>query len=182
MKNKKSFKEIYPIIVMAIALIIGIYLFLKEAMEIASPPYCHVEHYEFNIGSDELVSEIDKFKEKNPNLKLPVNLLYDNSSENDSTDKTQNFRDYPLINFYYSDKHYILTTFVFGKDKSHSNLGFSGFTNLNEETSTSTGYKEINNSLGCSENKKQLKLFEERIVNPLHKQIREKYKNLKPKK
>ena len=64
--------------------------------------------------------------------------------------------------------------------KNHSALGFYSIINPKEKSRIND--KEVNFSLGFFENIQQKKLFEDRIVNPLHKQIREKYKNLKPKK
>jgi hypothetical protein len=174
MKNKKSFKEIYPIIVMVVALILGIYLFLKEAREIAYPPYASIEYYKFNINKLELVAEIEKFKELHPELNPPNDdPIFGNSIFNPN--------DYmaPMF-FYYPEKQKVLYTVVVESSKNNqSKLGFYRIIDLKDRYKN---VEEINYTLGCSDNRKQLKLFEERIVNPLHKQIREKYKRLKQKK
>ena len=134
----------------------------------------NIEYYKFNIGRLELVSEIEKFKKFHPKLNPSVddpifgNVSYD-------------YENYlSPIYFYYPENKYILKTYVFENGKNKSSLGLEVIIDLKDDTSKR--YKDINLSLGYFENQKQLKLFEERIVNPLHKQIREKYKRLKQKK
>lgn len=173
----KSLNKKYKILIIGCAIVLPLYFFLKFAMLLGHAPYASVESYEFNIGSDELEYEIDIFKKNNPKLNPPADDPIFGSSAYDST---QEYDYYLPIYFYYPEKQVILLTMLMEGDKNHSALGF--YKILDPKDRSTKNDKEINFSLGFFENIKQKKLFEERIVNPLHKQIREKYKHLKQKK
>jgi len=173
----KKLKKKYKILIIVGVIILPLYFFLKFAMLLGHAPYVSVERYEFNIGSDELESEIEIFKKNNPNLNPPADDPIFGSSAYDST---QEYNYFLPIYFYYPDKQVILMTLLMEGGKNHSALGFYSIINPKEKSRIND--KEVNFSLGFFENIQQKKLFEDRIVNPLHKQIREKYKNLKPKK
>ncbi|MEI6090197.1 MAG: hypothetical protein WCR42_07085 [bacterium] len=173
---KKHYKKLLLICLICLTLVF-LYFFLRFGMLLTHAPYASVESYEFNIGSDELESEIEIFKQNNPNLNPPADDPIFGSSAYDST---QEYDYYLPIYFYYPENQIILLTLLMEGDRNHSALGF--YSIINPKENSRINDKEINFSLGCSDNIKQKKLFEERIVNPLHKQIREKYKRLKQKK
>jgi len=158
----KPLNKITKRIILIVIIIISVLGMLKCASIIGHHQYDSVEEYSFKISPEELLFEIHKFKELNPNLKPPENLLYPSSDPE---------FDIPLEYFYYADKHDVLMTLVISKANGYSSLGFNSVINLEDNSR-----KEINFSFGCSDNRKQLKLFEDRIVNPLRKQIRDKYK------
>ncbi len=155
-----------------IVLVYFIFHFLVQFMH---PSYSGIEYYKFNINKLELVAEIEKFKEIHPELNPPKDMPIFGNSEYDP----HNYM-FPMF-FYYRDKQRVLYTVVVeAPKKNQSALGFYRIIDPNDRSRKND--EEINISLGYFKNKKQLKLFEERIINPLHKQIREKYKHLKNKK
>ena len=170
-------RKIVQFILIVSTIVISFYLLVKCAQEFGHTPYDSVEYYEFNIGSDELESEIEILKEKNPDLNPPADdPVYGNSDDY----AAPNYDYYLPIYFYYKDKQVVILTLLSEGDCNHSSMAFYKIIDIKNRSKENV--KEINYSFGCSENKKQLNLFEERIVNPLRKQIREKYKDLKQKK
>jgi hypothetical protein len=175
MKTLNKRYKITIIIGSVCCILITLCFIVKFVTNFTHISYSCIEYYKFEVSKSELLSEIEKFKELHPEWNPPVidpifgNRIYDTN------------RYMAPMFFYYPEKQLILATVVVETPKKNqSALGFYKIQNPKDNSRVND--KEINFSLSSSENKKQLKLFEERIVNPLHKQIKEKYKHLKQKK
>jgi len=167
---KKKYKIIigFPLIAISLYLFVKLFLFIGMGF---SGPYANCEIYKFNISHSELVSEIEKFRILHPRLVPPSDDPIFGNASYDSTDL------WSAIYFYYPDNKNILMTFVYHEDNNKSSLAFNAIWNPNVEDSQNHG--DINSSIGYFENIKQKRIFVDRIVNPLHKQIQEKYRRSK---
>jgi len=170
LRIKKKYKIIIGVPLITIALYLFIKLFLFIGMGF-SGPYANCEIYKFNISHSELVSEIEKFRILHPRLVPPLDDPIFGNVSYDSTDL------WSAIYFYYPDNKKILMTFVYHEDNNKSSLAFNQI--WNPRVYGSQNHAAINSSIGYFENIKQKRIFEDRIVNPLHKQIREKYRRNK---
>ncbi len=139
---------------------------LTKLLAFASHSYSYTESYEFDLTRKELATAIFKFRELNPNLLPPSDNIFSN--------QPYDFNDiFSHIYFYYPNENYIVITIVSGNmdNRNISYLGFFSIIDLND--STKNKYKDINESIDYYENQKLLKMFENRILNPLKKQIKE---------
>ncbi|MEI6090526.1 MAG: hypothetical protein WCR42_08755 [bacterium] len=171
-KSKTMIKKKYKIIILVLVIIIFLYFFVKFVTNFTHISYSSIEYYKFEVSKLELLSEIVKFKELHPELNPLIDDPIFGNSEYD-----KNVYMAPMF-FYYSDKQRVLYTVVVETPrKNQSAIGF--YLIINPKDKSRENDEEINFSLSSAENKKQLKLFEERIVNPLHKQIQEKYRHSK---
>ncbi len=156
---KKKIILIIVIIAIAVLVILGIYR-MAEMIAPGKDPYA--ERYELNVGDTSLILAILQFKEDNMQYKVPEQTeLKDGPSE----DKFLRF--HSNIYFYFSDKDEILYTWVRRITKKKTTLAF---VSVNKGLRLGN-WKTINKDFDSDENDEQIKMFEERILNPVKKKL-----------
>lgn len=118
--------------------------------------YPFVETYEFNVSENELLEIIDLVKEEHLEL----------SPENDSI---KNHSYWTFVTFAYPDTDELVNTWTRPSlDSSYVTLAFVGLTSKNDLSSR----KKINADYYYFENRKQIKKFEELIIEPIKQKIK----------
>ena len=135
------------------SLLITILLSTLIACNIGAGSFPYVEKYEFEMEETDLIEAINNFKKKNPQYNVPIELqLVD---ERDSH--------WYHIYFYFPEENQILHTWT-----RSTKIGKTTFAYVSVNEGLTLGnWKHINKDFSASENEKQKKLFEERIVKQL---------------
>jgi hypothetical protein len=132
---------------------ITILLFLFfNSCEFAPGSYPNAEIYEFNTTEEQLINAIEEFKINNPHFAVPENLRLIDGRSKDKLDHWYH------VWFYYEKENQIIYTWT-RKNKI-------ALVSINSGTVLGN-WKDINKDFSSSENKKQKKKFEERILNKI---------------
>lgn len=122
--------------------------------------YPYAEKYEINVSEPALIEAIQKFKEDNPEYKVPEQTqLID--GRRDSKDHWYH------VYFYYSDEEKIVYTWTRPADRGKTIFAFISINNGLELGR----WKDINTDLNYAENKKEKAKFEESILNNIKKYL-----------
>jgi len=126
-----------------------IILFVFNSCNPAPGSYPYAEIYEFDVSEEVLIKAVEEFKRDNPKYKL--------SNQERFIDGKRNNKDHWYhIWFYYPDRNKIVKSWI--RDNKIAFIGIGDGMDL-------SNYKEINKDFDYSENEKEKKKFEERILN-----------------
>lgn len=153
MKNKKSI-----IIITLIMIIIGWVIWF--GINFAPGSYPYAEEYELNVNENILTEAIQNFKKDNPQYIVPEQVQLNDGPGGD--------RDlWYFIYFYYPQEDQIVCTWTRRISKEKTTFAFVG---INQGLSLGN-WKDINKDFSRSDNNKEKKKFEERILNKIREQL-----------
>lgn len=146
----------YGLIFLATGFVAFLIYYISKSFSPGS--YGSAENYEFNIGESDLIAVIEKFKSQNPKYAVPEQPgLSDHWSKH-----------WFVVYFYYPEQKQIIYTTIrgLGKDKTL-------FALVSVRTLSLGNWKDINKDFSPSENKAQIKLFENFILEEIKAMARE---------
>jgi hypothetical protein len=148
------------IIIVFVGIICFILSVIWFGIKFSPGSYSNVEKYEFNVSEQELINYINKLKNKQPNLKVPIDYNFEEgrSSEHDH-----------WYHFYifYSEEKEIVYCWVRASSRTSTKLALVSIMDKQEK------WKTLNKDFNSSESRNQKIKFEERFVNKLKKMINE---------
>lgn len=149
-------KRIVILVGIAIAVLVIAY-WLSSKFAPGSYPYAEI--YTIDASEEDLISQVELFKENNPQYNVPIQVgLIDGRA--DSSDHWYH------IYFYYPEEHQILYTWVRAENKNKTTFAF---VSINYGLILGK-WKDINKDLDKEENKKQIEKFEQLILNKIKNQ------------
>ena len=145
-----------------IFLVIGLVTFLLFYISTLYSPgsYADAETYELSIGESDLILIIQKFKEENPQYKVP-----DQVGLSDGKGGPQDH--WYHIYFYYPKEDQIIYFWTRSNGKQNTTLAFVAVNN----SLVLGNWKDINKDFSYSENKSQIEKFENRILRNIKEKI-----------
>lgn len=128
------------------------------ACNISAGSYSYSEDYEINVNEATLIKAIQDFKKNNPQYIVPEQTQLTDGREDEPN------QDYWYhVYFYYQDENRIVKCWTRPAEKGKTTFAFVG---VNDGLKLGN-WKEINHDCSRSENKAELKKFEERILNKI---------------
>jgi hypothetical protein len=124
--------------------------------------YPFAEEYHFKCKEDALINVIDSFKRLHKEYAVPDKLGFEDGRR-DSTDYWHHYY------FYMPDENKVIKSWVRANLDGSTDLAFVSVLYGN----SNYNWKHINNDLSWSDNKKELKQFNEKIVVPIRKLLNE---------
>lgn len=160
MKNKKSI-----IIITLIAIVVGWVIWFGVNFAPGSYPYA--EEYVLNFPEEEVHKAIAEFKQDHPEYVVPK-VTINNQGSFDLVDELVDPNSY-WYKFYFYDKaeNKILYTWTRSKGKNKTTFAFVGINNGLDIPK----WKDINKDFSRSDNNREKKKFEERILNKIQEQL-----------
>ncbi len=143
----------FKISIILISIIVGFSLMYTFGWYMSPGSYSRAEVYEIRIPEDSLIMKIKNFKNLNPEYKVPESAYYQDHRE----------RFYYHIYLYYPIEKKVVHTWTRG-DKHESTFAFVATWSIN---SINRDYKEANGGFWWWKNRRDKRLFEERILNKL---------------
>ena len=118
--------------------------------------YADAEKYEFSISEADLILKVEKFKKENSEYNVP--------SQVGIVDGKQNPQDHwHHIYFFYTQENQVIYAWIRASGKQESTLAFVGVNN----GMVLGNWKNVNKDFSSSENREQIRKFEDRILNKL---------------
>ncbi len=149
------------LIIISVAGVLGFIVYGISKLGPGSYPYA--ETYEFNCNERKLIESIQKFKKIHPEYNVSDTTELIDGRSDDSRDYWYH------IYFYIPEEKVVLYTWVRqGFDSTTTFAYVSVLYNVNDHI-TAWEWKRINDDFSWSENRKELKKFRKRIVEPLRK-------------
>ncbi|KLT70511.1 hypothetical protein [Flavobacterium sp. ABG] len=150
-----------------VIIIFSITLLFYLGNKFAPGSYPYAEKYELQYKFDTVKSAILRFKEKNKDYIVPKVSIENQGSwdlKDESKSETSNwYRFY----FYYKKENKVIYTLISSTGENSTEFSFISINNgLNIGN-----WKDINNDLDFFENKKEKKLFEDRILIGIKKEL-----------
>lgn len=137
---------------------------------LASGSYPYAETYELNYSEEEVKTAINKFKHENSEYMVPK-VTVDGKATWDLIDEQSKEPDHwYIVYFYYPKENKIILTWTRPAEKGKTTFAF---VSINEGLILGN-WKEINKDFSRSENKEEMKKFEERILNKIKEQLNNK--------
>lgn len=144
------------------SLLVIIILSNVTACNIAAGSYPYAERYELNVNEASLIKAIQDFKKNNPQYIVPEQTqLIDERNDEPNQDYWYH------VYFYYQDENRIVKCWTRPAEKGKTTFAFVGV----NEGLTLGNWKFINKDFSRSENKAELKKFEERILNKIKEEL-----------
>lgn len=141
------------------AIVIAALLLYYIASSFSPGSYANAKTYELKIAEGDLIKLIERFKEENPALNVPKEVLLE--------DHRNNY--WYVIYFYYPDKDEIVYTWTRSSGANNSILALVGV----NEGLVLGNWKRINEELDHGESAAQIQMFEERVLRHLEKSIQD---------
>ena len=138
----------------------AILMFSCVSCSLAPGSYPYAEKYEISCSESDLVNAIERFKDENPEYKIP-NQTQLKDGRRDGNDHWYH------IYFYYEKDNEIVKTWI---RKSSEGTTIFAFVAINDGL-TLGKWKDINNSYPKKENKLQKEKFERLILSEIKKQL-----------
>lgn len=144
------------------SLLVLIILSNITACNISAGSYPDAERYELNVNEASLIKAIQDFKKNNPQYIVPEQTqLIDGRDDNDRNDHWYH------VYFYYPEENQIIYTWTRPAENGKTTFAF---VSINEGLRLGK-WKDINKDFSRSENKAELKKFEERILNKIKEKL-----------
>jgi hypothetical protein len=162
MKNYLIMKSKSIITTIVIIICVLVLVFLGGML--GAGPYGYAQQYEFNVSKDQLIKSIERFKSENIAFDPPQN-----STENDTLDTlTTHFN----VKVYYPDERTIVYFFI-NDDGDNNGKSFINLVSVDEGLNQGN-YKLVNRDFDRSKNLEVKKEFEDRILNKLKLEYKDK--------
>ncbi len=144
----------YLLIVLVSLIALAVLIYLGKLFSPGS--YGDAEKYELSIRESDLIEKIETFKTENPQYKVPdeVGLV---DGRHDAGDHWYH------IYFFYPQENQIVYAWVRKSGKQKTTLAF---VSVNDGLVPGK-WKDVNKDFSSSENEKQIRKFEDRILNKL---------------
>ena|SRR6218665_2596539 len=152
-------KHLITLIVFAVAIIFSLAFYFLSKISPGSYPYA--EKYEVDVDETVLIQAIENFKDDNPKYKVPLGQpdLHDGRNQQENL--------WYHIYFYYPTENQIIYTWTRSLGKNKTTFAF---VSINQGLILGN-WKDINKDFNTSENDRQKKIFEDRILNELLKKL-----------
>jgi len=152
----------YLLIAIVALTMLGVFIYGAKLFSPGS--YANAERYELFVNEIYLDSLIERFKNENPQYKVPVEVGLKDGRDN-VPDQDYWFHTY----FYFPKENKIIYAWTrpSGKQKT-----IFAFVSVNDGLILGH-WKDINKDFGFFENREQKKIFEERILNKIKEKIKE---------
>jgi hypothetical protein len=125
--------------------------------------YPYAETYTIDISEEKLIGLINKFEENNPEYKVPDVTIDSNNYFKLKNGRSGNDDYWYHFYFYYTKENSIVHIWTRPLSKEVTTVAFVGV----NEGLTLGHWKLINKDFEKSENSKEIKKFEERILDPI---------------
>jgi len=137
-----------------------ILMFSCVSCSLAPGSYPYAEKYEISCVESDLVNAIEKFKEENPEYRIPAQTQLKDGRR----DKNDHWHH---VYFYYEKENEIVKTWTRKSSETTTTFAFVAINN----GLTLGKWKDINNGYSKKDNKLQKEKFERLILNEIKKQL-----------
>lgn len=145
----------YLLVFFIVALVAYLLYYISESFSPGS--YGNAETYELNVDETELIELIERFKEDNPQFKVPTQTqLSDHKNDH-----------WYVIYFYYPEENEIIYTWTRPSGKGATTWALVSVNNGQMDG----GWRDINKGLNSAENKVQINRFENLILEKVKEKI-----------
>lgn len=149
------------------SLLLTIVLLLFTACDFAPGSYPYAEKYELNYSEEHVKTAINKFKEEYPEYTVPKVTINNQGSWDLPDGQSKEPAHWYEVYFYYKNEDKIIFTWTRPAGKNKTTIAFVSVNNgLNLGN-----WKMINKDFDSSENKKEKKEFEEKILNKIKERL-----------
>lgn len=152
------------------AIAVGAFGFYKAAEVFSPGRYPYAENYELPYPEEKVKEAIIKFKQKNPEYLVPKVTIQNQGSWDLADEPIKDPSYWYKFYFYYKNENQILFTWTSSLSKDKTTLAFVSINNGLDIGN----WKNINKDFSVADNKKQKKIFEERILNKIKDELNEK--------